>query len=235
MTCSSDFLYINIFSVSGEMTTTSRQGQSHSGHPGQNSYDYRYEFSETRKVLEEFFKAENEFPASSQHQSATVYNDSIHTVNQFRPSNHVQSQDTRVNSLVQSQETRVNSHVQHPETDLDYSLTRLETRQPGSSYIGSRLADATDDIVPVISKHVSPTCTPQQSSNVISSPVSTSNQSQLYSRDLLDLCGGSTGVNSVKTSQSRGILTDSFPVPPRVHHTVDPMSAISRIGTADLR
>ena len=26
-------------------------------------YDYRYEFSETRKVLEEFFKAENEFPA----------------------------------------------------------------------------------------------------------------------------------------------------------------------------
>lgn len=30
------------------------------------SYDYRYEFSETRKVLEEFFKAENEFPASSQ-------------------------------------------------------------------------------------------------------------------------------------------------------------------------
>ena len=28
------------------------------------SYDYRYEFSETRKVLEEFFKAENEFPAS---------------------------------------------------------------------------------------------------------------------------------------------------------------------------
>ena len=221
------------------MTTTSRQGQSHSGHPGQNSYDYRYEFSETRKVLEEFFKAENEFPASvsssSQHQSAAVYNDSIHTVNQFRPSNHVQSLEPRVNSHVQSQETRVNSHVQHPETDLDYSLTRLETRQPGSSYIGSRLADATDDIVPVISKHVSPTCTPQQSSNVISSPVSTSNQTQLYSRDLLDLCGGSTGVNSVKTSQSRGILTDSFPVPPRVHHNVDPMSAISRIGTADLR
>ena len=26
-------------------------------------FDYRYEFSETRKVLEEFFKAENEFPA----------------------------------------------------------------------------------------------------------------------------------------------------------------------------
>ena len=33
-------------------------------YPG--SYDYRYEFSETRKVLEEFFKAENEFPASTQ-------------------------------------------------------------------------------------------------------------------------------------------------------------------------
>ena len=30
------------------------------------SYDYRYEFSETRKVLEEFFKAENEFPASAE-------------------------------------------------------------------------------------------------------------------------------------------------------------------------
>ena len=33
--------------------------------PDAESYDYRYEFSETRKVLEEFFKAENEFPASS--------------------------------------------------------------------------------------------------------------------------------------------------------------------------
>ena len=32
------------------------------------SYDYRYEFSETRKVLEEFFKAENEFPASTEPQ-----------------------------------------------------------------------------------------------------------------------------------------------------------------------
>jgi len=30
-----------------------------------NSYDYRYEFSETRKVLEEFFKAETEFPVKT--------------------------------------------------------------------------------------------------------------------------------------------------------------------------
>ena len=38
----------------------------------QESYDYRYEFSETRKVLEEFFKAENEFPASSQERRGEV-------------------------------------------------------------------------------------------------------------------------------------------------------------------
>ena len=36
-------------------------------------YDYRYEFSETRKVLEEFFKAENEFPAGVPAQSDLDY------------------------------------------------------------------------------------------------------------------------------------------------------------------
>ena len=41
------------------MTTTSRPAYA----PG--TYDYRYEFSETRKVLEEFFKAEQEFPVSA--------------------------------------------------------------------------------------------------------------------------------------------------------------------------
>merc|ERR1719397_1842418 len=50
----------------GVMATTSSLSRAHipAGTQDQ-SYDYRYEFSETRKVLEEFFKAENEFPASS--------------------------------------------------------------------------------------------------------------------------------------------------------------------------
>ena len=51
------------------MRTASGQRVSSLGYPPVTDqsagYDYRYEFSETRKVLEEFFKAENEFPASS--------------------------------------------------------------------------------------------------------------------------------------------------------------------------
>ena len=81
--------------------------------PGQqSSFDYRYEFSETRKVLEEFFKAENEFPASStvpSSQTRNSYTDTIHTVNMQHYTHGPQGI----------------SHVE-PETDLDYSLTRLE-------------------------------------------------------------------------------------------------------------
>ena len=104
------------------MTTTSRPsyGSHVPGHaqaplplPGQtqqSNYDYRYEFSETRKVLEEFFKAENEFPDSpptvTSSQTRNSYTDSIHPGKQYR-GHHV------------------SAHVP-PETDLDYSLTRLE-------------------------------------------------------------------------------------------------------------
>ena len=205
------------------MAATSRaaQLQSHQGGPQQNSYDYRYEFSETRKVLEEFFKAENEFPASSMPQTTspgTFTNESIYSAPQRQ--NHVTQQVPA-------------------ETDLEYSLTRLESRQSGSSYVGSRLADAVEDIVPVISKHVSPTM-PRDTPHV---PVnsSISGQSQ-YSRDLLDFVGGGpmeTIVPSVTSSQSRdhhtrAILTDTFPPPSRVLN-IDPTSIISRIGTAEIR
>ena len=72
------------------MTTTSRPAYA----PG--TYDYRYEFSETRKVLEEFFKAEQEFPVTS---SAGHYG------SPSQPSQQLPGQDTG---------------------DLAYSLTRIE-------------------------------------------------------------------------------------------------------------
>lgn len=214
----------NILLLLGAMAATSRaaQLQSHQGAPQQNSYDYRYEFSETRKVLEEFFKAENEFPASSMPSASSPGAYTSESIYSAPPrQNHVSQQAT---SLMES--------------DLDYSLTRLESRQSGSSYVGSRLADAVEDIVPVISKHVSPTL-PRDTPHV---PVDSSitGQSQ-YSRDLLDFVGGGpvdTIAPNITSSQSRdhlsrGILTDTFPPPSRVIN-VDPTSIISRIGTAEI-
>jgi len=126
--------------------------------PADQGYDYRYEFSETRKVLEEFFKAENEYPTTSSHTRANgsapheSYN-SIHT-GKYRSSQI---------------------------DDLDYSLKR----HAGNSYVGQRLADADDDIVPaVISKH---TPSPHNHMTAIS-PGKV--RDDPYSRDLLDLCGG---------------------------------------------
>ena len=86
-------------------------GQSPTMTPGgQTGFDYRYEFSETRKVLEEFFKAENEFPEASTDQNRTSYTDSIHTGNQFP-----RSMAGHVSQVPQ-------------DVDLDYSLTRLEVK-----------------------------------------------------------------------------------------------------------
>ena len=107
------------------MTTTSRpQYLSHTGAQtpapasGSGTYDYRYEFSETRKVLEEFFKAENEFPAASSgvgsspgSQARASYTDS---------SIHPDRTHSRVVHVSDSQP------VPPPAMDLDYSLTRLE-------------------------------------------------------------------------------------------------------------
>ena len=76
-----------------EMTTTSRPAYA----PG--TYDYRYEFSETRKVLEEFFKAEQEFPVSAVASSAGHYG------SPSQPTQQLPGQDT---------------------ADLAYSLTRIE-------------------------------------------------------------------------------------------------------------
>ena len=108
------------------MTTTSRpQYLSHTGAPapaptsGPGTYDYRYEFSETRKVLEEFFKAENEFPAqpssgvSPGSQTRASYTDSsIHPDRKHQPRVTCHVSDT--------------NPVPPPDMDLDYSLTRLE-------------------------------------------------------------------------------------------------------------
>ena len=65
-------------------------------------YDYRYEFSETRKVLEEFFKAEQEFPVSA---VSAVTSSAGHYGSPSQPSQQLPGQDTG---------------------DLAYSLTRIE-------------------------------------------------------------------------------------------------------------
>jgi len=116
------------------MATTSSLTRAHIPPGSQDqSYDYRYEFSETRKVLEEFFKAENEFPASSSPPMG---------LQQGGPGLQPQNPQS------------IHTAYRTPQgaNDLDYSLKR----HAGNSYVGSRLADADDDIVSaVISKQQS--------------------------------------------------------------------------------
>merc|ERR1719400_2522420 len=116
------------------MATTSSLTRAHIPPGSQDqSYDYRYEFSETRKVLEEFFKAENEFPASSSPPMG---------LQQGGP------------GLQPHNPQSIHTAYRTPQgaNDLDYSLKR----HAGNSYVGSRLADADDDIVSaVISKQQS--------------------------------------------------------------------------------
>lgn len=108
------------------MTTTSRpQYLSHTGAQtpapasGSGTYDYRYEFSETRKVLEEFFKAENEFPATSSGVSSSPSSQAraSYTDSSIHPDRKHQSRVVHVSDT---------QPVPPPAMDLDYSLTRLE-------------------------------------------------------------------------------------------------------------
>ena len=125
------------------MRTASGQRVSSLGYPPVTDqsagYDYRYEFSETRKVLEEFFKAENEFPASSS----------------LEISQELSSGQDLDYSLTSSGQ------------DLDYSLTRLQSGHSGSSYVAQRLADAELDVVPVVSKPAGSLASPPYSCDLL--------------------------------------------------------------------
>lgn len=144
-----------VMATTGSMANLPSAGRTF---PPDQGYDYRYEFSETRKVLEEFFKAENEFPTTS---SQTQANGSA----PHESHNSIHTGKYRSSQI----------------DDLDYSLKR----HAGNSYVGQRLADADDDIVPaVISKH---TPSPHNHMTAIS-PGKV--RDDPYSRDLLDLCGG---------------------------------------------
>ena len=112
------------------MTTTSRpQYLSHTGAQtpatasGTGTYDYRYEFSETRKVLEEFFKAENEFPATSSGVSPSSQARASYTDSSIHPDRK------HVPRVVHVSDTHP---VPPPDMDLDYSLTRLEVHTLGA-------------------------------------------------------------------------------------------------------
>ena len=94
----------------------------------------------------------------------------------------------------------------------------FQSRHSGSSYVGSRLADADDDIVPVISKHVpnqpppAHVSTRENNSHVVMiSPCKVPDPDPY--RELLDLCGSSSVgdkdvVNSL-TCQTRGVTMDT--------------------------
>ena len=93
-------------------------------------------------------------------------------------------------------------------------MFQSQQRHSGSSYVGSRLADADDDIVPVISKHVPSQPPPHVSSRdshvVMISPCKVPDPDPY--RELLDLCGSSSVgdkdvVNAV-TCQTRGGVMD---------------------------
>ena len=95
-------------------------------------------------------------------------------------------------------------------------MFQSQQRHSGSSYVGSRLADADDDIVPVISKHVpnqpAHVSTRDNNSHVVMiSPCKVPDPDPY--RELLDLCGSSSigdkdVVNSL-TCQTRGVTMDT--------------------------
>ena len=89
-------------------------------------------------------------------------------------------------------------------------MFQSQKRHSGSSYVGSRLADADDDIVPVISKHVPSQPPPHVSSRdshvVMISPCKVPDPDPY--RELLDLCGSSSVGDKDVTCQTRGGVMD---------------------------
>ena len=90
-------------------------------------------------------------------------------------------------------------------------MFQSQQRHSGSSYVGSRLADADDDIVPVISnKHVPsqppPHVSTRDSHVVMISPCKVPDPDPYH--ELLDLCGSSS-VGDKDTCQTRGVVMDT--------------------------
>lgn len=131
-----------------------------------NSYDYRYEFSETRKVLEEFFKAETEYPVKAPAVTASG-SPSIHSV------------------PVSSTE-----FVE----DLDYSLKRHAGNSYVGQRLALDTDD--DILPAVISRHAAPPPQEdsglkrmEDSSSSSLTDLEIKARQDTFSRDLLDLCG----------------------------------------------
>ena len=100
-------------------------------------FDFRYEFSETRKVLDEFFnKAENEFP---DHTNTDL---SITKCNETELINVVH--DTRDHGVNAAQEEGRTSEF----NDLNYTLRRFSPNPiVGSTAVGQRLAENDEELV----------------------------------------------------------------------------------------
>jgi len=194
--------HMTVMASTGSMVTTSTTSMANltpRTYSGDQGYDYRYEFSETRKVLEEFFKAENEYPVAPS--TARANGSGGHESH-----NNIHTGKYRTSQV---------------EPDLEYSLKR----HAGNSYVGQRLADADDDIVPaVISKHIT-TISPGK---VREDP---------YSRDLLDLCGGNVPTLGqhpnvgLSPLNSRSEAMPSQPAQPSVRSViVDQSQAVPRLS-----
>ena len=101
-------------------------------------FDFRYEFSETRKVLDEFFnKAENEFPSETSNANSHIIKSNeaeLMNLGSDRP-NHVISEPYNVNERTPGEFN-----------DLNYTLRRFSPNPLlGSTTVGQRLAGGSQE------------------------------------------------------------------------------------------
>ena len=101
-------------------------------------FDFRYEFSETRKVLDEFFnKAENEFPSEMSNANSHIIKSNeaeLMNLGSDRP-NHVISEPCNVNERTPGEFN-----------DLNYTLRRFSPNPLlGSTTVGQRLAGGSQE------------------------------------------------------------------------------------------
>ena len=99
-------------------------------------FDFRYEFSETRKVLDEFFStAENEFPAHSNRPSTSVKGSEF---------DHVSVGGDKNFGANETQDERVANDF----NDLNYTLRRFSPNSIiGSTAVGQRLAGNEEELI----------------------------------------------------------------------------------------
>jgi hypothetical protein len=105
--------------------------------PTKSDFDFRYEFSETRKVLDEFFnKAENEFPARANPNMSTIKSNETELVNVAGNAKECGKNETQ-------REGSIGEF-----NDLNYTLRRFSPNTLfGSTAVGQRLAGTDEEFI----------------------------------------------------------------------------------------